>query len=338
MADTTARIELVSPAGSLPALQAAVDCGADCVYVGLRDNTNARNFTGLNLDHAAARDGVQYAHRRGAKVLLAINTYPQPGAWKRWTDAVDTAAELAFDAIIVADPGLMRHAARHHPQLRLHLSVQGSATSYEAINFYYRHFDIRRAVLPRVLSIAQVAQVIRNTPVKIEVFGYGSLCVMVEGRCSLSSYATGDSPNTTGACSPAAAVRWEQKSDGLESRLNGILIDKYRDDERAAYPTLCKGRYEVCGETYYAIEEPASLNALTLLPELMRVGVKAIKIEGRQRSPTYVADVTRIWRRAIDACARDPGGFKPNPAWTHELRAMSEGQSHTFGAYYRPWK
>ena len=331
-------MELVCPAGSLPALRAAVDNGADCVYLGLRDNTNARNFSGLNLDPTAAQEGVRYAHRKGVKVLLAINTFPQPGAWQRWTSAVDTAVQLEFDAIIIADAGLMRYAARNHPGLRLHLSVQGSATNYEAINFYRTRFNVQRAVLPRVLSVSQVEQVIRNTEVEIEVFGFGSLCVMVEGRCALSAFATGHSPNTTGACSPAAAVRWEQKPDGLESRLNGILIDKYREGERAAYPTLCKGRYEVSGETYYAIEEPASLNALALLPELARIGVKAVKIEGRQRSPAYVAAVTRVWRQALDACARRGEAFSPAPAWMAALRAVSEGQQDTLGAYYRPWK
>lgn len=338
MPNTAARIELVCPAGGLPSLQAAVDSGADYVYIGLRDNTNARNFAGLNFDVETARQGVRYAHDRRVKVLLAINTYAQPGAWERWTGAVVAAAKLGVDAVIVADPGLMRYIARSHPRLGLHLSVQGSATNYEAINFYRRHFNIRRAVLPRVLSLAQVADVIRNTPVEIEVFGFGSLCVMVEGRCALSSYVTGDSPNMAGACSPAHAVRWEQKADGLESRLNGILVNKYRDEEQAAYPTLCKGRFEVDGARYYAIEEPASLNALELLPELARIGVKAIKIEGRQRSPAYVAAVTRVWRRALDSCARYGSGFSPNPAWLAELRALSEGQQQTLGAYYRPWK
>jgi putative protease len=331
-------IELVCPAGSLPALRAAVDNGADCVYLGLRDNTNARNFAGLNLDAVAAGEGVRYAHRKGVKAFLAINTFPQPGAWERWTSAVDTAVKLGFDAIIIADAGLMRYAARTHPKLRLHLSVQGSATNYEAINFYRARFNVQRAVLPRVLSVAQVEHVIRNTEVEIEVFGFGSLCVMVEGRCALSAYATGHSPNTMGACSPAHAVRWEQKPDGLESRLNGVLIDRYRDGERAAYPTLCKGRFDVEGETYYAIEEPASLNALALLPQLVRIGVKAVKIEGRQRSPAYVAAVTRVWRQALDTCARRNGAFSPAPAWMAALREVSEGQQDTLGAYYRPWK
>lgn len=332
------RLELICPAGTLPALQAAVDSGADHVYFGLRDNTNARNFAGLNFDTESAASGVRYAHDRGVGVLLAINTYPQPGAWTRWTDAVDTAARLGIDAIIVADPGLMQYVARRHPNLALHLSVQGSATNYEAINFYHRHFNIRRAVLPRVLSVAQIADVIRGTPVEIEAFGFGSLCVMVEGRCALSSYVTGESPNMNGACSPAPYVRWDMKPDGLESRLNGILINKYGAEERAAYPTLCKGRYEVDGALYYAIEEPASLNALELLPELARIGVKAIKIEGRQRSPAYVAAVTRVWRRAIDTCAKHGSAFTVNAVWLNQLLSLSEGTQQTLGAYYRPWK
>src|SRR3990172_3691799 len=101
-----------------------------------------------------------------------------------------------------------------------------------------------------------------------------------------------------GACSGGGAVRWEETAAGLESRLNGVLIDRYAPGERAAYPTVCKGRYGVGGETaggdpYYATEGPASLNALELLPKFAQIGVRAIKIEGRQRSPAYVAQVTR---------------------------------------------
>jgi putative protease len=232
----------------------------------------------------------------------------------------------------------MRYASRTHPQLRLHLSVQGSATNYEAINFYHEHFNVQRAVLPRVLSLAQVAQVIEHTVVEVEVFGFGGLCVMVEGRCALSAYATGVSPNCNGACSPAKAVRWEQTPQGMETRLNGVLIDRFADGERSGYPTLCKGRFEVGGNTYYAIEEPTSLNTLDLLPQILDIGVRAIKIEGRQRSPAYVADVTRVWRAAIDAARHDGAAFKPQPAWMAALNKVSEGQSHTLGAYNRPWK
>ena len=331
-------MDLVCPAGSLPALKTAVDNGANAVYIGFRDDTNARNFAGLNFDAVSAREGIRYAHSRKRQVFVALNTFPQIAGWKRAEQAVDRAAELEVDAAIVADAGLMQYAAATHPQLRLHLSVQGSATNYEAINFYHRHFQIKRAVLPRVLSLSQVKQVIAGTPVEIEVFGFGSLCVMVEGRCVLSSYATGESPNTVGACSPAKAVRWQHTPAGLESRLNGILIDRYAADENAAYPTLCKGRYSVEGETYYAIEEPASLNTLELIPQLLSAGVAAIKIEGRQRSPAYVAQVTRTWREAIDACRTNPARYSVRPAWNDALRKVSEGQQQTLGAYHRPWE
>jgi putative protease len=332
------RLELVCPAGNLASLRAAVDNGADWVYFGLRDDTNARNFAGLNFGAEDLAAGVRYAHARGARTLLAINTYPLAAGSGRWRQAVDAAASLGVDAVILADPGLMRYASRAHPGLALHLSVQSSATSHEAINFYHEHFGIRRAVLPRVLSLAQVEQVARRSAVEIEAFGFGALCVMVEGRCLLSSYATGTSANCRGACSPAHAVRWQQTPRGLESRLNGILVNRYAEREKAAYPTLCKGRYEVLGETYYAIEEPASLNTLELLPEFLRIGVAAVKIEGRQRSAAYVAQVTRIWRAAIDRCARDPARFGVAPQWAAELLGLSEGRQHTLGAYFRPWK
>ncbi|CAJ8300372.1 U32 family peptidase [Burkholderia pseudomallei] len=333
-----APIELVCPAGSLPALKAAVDNGADCVYLGFRDATNARNFAGLNFDAQAIAAGIRYARERGRKVLVALNTYPQPDGWAAWREAVSRAADAGVDAIIVADPGLMRFARERYPELRLHLSVQGSATNYEAINFYHEHFGVSRAVLPRVLSLAQVEQVAENTPVEIEVFGFGSLCVMVEGRCALSSYATGESPNTRGVCSPAKAVRWQKTPDGLESRLNGVLIDRYEDGENAGHPTLCKGRFTVADESYYAIEEPTSLNTLELLPKLMQIGIRAIKIEGRQRSPAYVAQVTRVWRDAIDQCTANLARYYVKPAWMTELNKVAEGQQHTLGAYHRPWK
>ncbi|MEC5160354.1 MULTISPECIES: ubiquinone anaerobic biosynthesis protein UbiU [unclassified Janthinobacterium] len=333
-----APLELVCPAGSLPALKAAVDNGADCVYLGFRDATNARNFAGLNFDDKAIDEGVGYAHQRGCKVLLALNTYPQPSNWTLWRGAIDRAADAGIDAVILADPGLMAYALRHHPQLRLHLSVQGSATNYEAINFYHEHFGIARAVLPRVLSLTQVEQVAKNTPVDIEVFGFGSLCVMVEGRCALSSYATGEAPNTHGVCSPARSVRWVQTPKGLESRLNGVLIDRYADAENASYPTLCKGRFDVAGENYYALEEPTSLNTLELLPALVGMGVRAVKIEGRQRSPAYVAQVTRVWREALDCYAGNAQRYSVKPAWMAALDKVAEGQQHTLGAYHRSWK
>jgi len=338
MTNSNNTMELVCPAGNLPSLKIAVNNGADAVYIGFKDDTNARHFAGLNFNDQRAQEGINYAHQRGSKIFIAINTYPQPSGWQRWQDAVDHAAQLGVDALILADIGIMDYATERWPDLRLHLSVQGSATSQESIEFYHKNFGIQRVVVPRVLSLKQIKTVAENSPVPIEVFGFGSLCVMVEGRCLLSSYVTGQSPNTFGACSPASAVQWKETDAGLETRLNNVLIDCHGKNESAGYPTLCKGRFNVKNNTYHALEEPTSLNTMALLPELQKAGVAAIKIEGRQRSPAYVEQVTKAWRAALDACHHDPDNYQPQVAWLEALEKVSEGSQTTLGAYYRPWQ
>ena len=334
--------QLVCPAGSLRALQLAVNAGADAVYMGLKDATNARNFAGLNFDLEQAREGVAHAHAKGAQVLMALNTFARAQEPERWWRAVDLAVEMGADALICADTAVMAYACREHPQLRLHLSVQASATSYEAIEFYREHYGIQRAVLPRVLMLSHVGHMLRNSSVEIEVFGFGSLCVMVEGRCALSSYVTGQSPNNAGVCSPPSAVRWIDKAGAVQVRLGEVLIDEFGPTEPRGYPTLCKGRFAVDGVRDYALEDPTSLNSMALLPELMAMGIAAIKIEGRQRSAAYVEQVTRVWRAAIDACfaaGNGQGGrFAVQPQWAATLAEHAEGQQVTLGAYSRPWR
>ncbi|GAA5647107.1 ubiquinone anaerobic biosynthesis protein UbiU [Vibrio proteolyticus] len=337
-------MELLCPAGNLPALKTAIDCGADAVYIGFKDDTNARHFAGLNFTGKKLDKAVQYTHDHGRKIHVALNTFAHPDGFQRWTDAVDRAAAIGVDALIVADIALLEYAATRYPHLELHLSVQASATNVPAIEFYQRNFKVKRVVLPRVLSIHQVKQLSRNISeeVELEVFAFGSLCIMSEGRCYLSSYLTGESPNTVGACSPARYVRWQETSDGLESRLNNILIDRYGAGENAGYPTLCKGRFDadICGETkrYHALEEPTSLNTLSLLPELFAANVASVKIEGRQRSPAYVEQVTRTWRAAIDRFQADPQAYQVDSAWNAALANVSEGTQTTLGAYHRKWQ
>ena len=331
-------MELVCPAGSLPALKAAVDNGADSVYIGFKDDTNARHFAGLNFNDRKAKAALEYIRANNEKLFIVKSTYTQPDSWSRWKAAVDQAADLQADAVIIADMGVLDYARERYPSLNLHLSVQGSATNVEALAFYKKHFGINRAVLPRVLSMAQVKQVAASSPVDLEVFGFGSLCIMAEGRCHLSSYVTPESPNTCGACSPASAVRWAETDQGRESRLNNVLIDRFSDGENAGYPTLCKGRFQVEGQTYHALEEPTSLNTLQLIPKLDDVGIKAIKIEGRQRSPAYVEQVVGVWRAAIDSYKKTGSNFVIRGDWIDALANVSEGSQTTLGAYSRPWQ
>ncbi len=331
-------MELLCPAGSVAALKAAVENGADAVYVGLKNDTNARNFAGLNLDDLKLAEACAYVHKAGKKLHVAINTFAHPDNWQRWQQAVDQAVAAGADALIIADMAVLAYAAEQYPEVERHLSVQASATNMAAIEFY-RQYGISRVVLPRVLSIQQVRAIARSSDIELEVFAFGSLCIMAEGRCYLSSYLTGQSPNTAGACSPAAFVRWQEHNDGsLESRLNGVLIDKFALGETAGYPTLCKGRFDVDGELYHTLEEPTSLNTLALLPELHREGIRSLKIEGRQRSPAYVASLTRVWRQAIDTLLKNPDAFSVQAQWDQVLASLSEGSQTTLGAYHRSWK
>ncbi len=331
-------MELLCPAGNLPALKAAVDNGADAVYIGFKDATNARHFAGLNFNEKKLLQAADYVKQHCRKLHIAINTFAHPENQPLWYRAVDKCAELGADAVIIADIATLEYAARRHPQLELHLSVQASATNLEAINFYRESFGIKRVVLPRVLSLHQVKQLARQSDIELEVFAFGSLCIMAEGRCYLSSYLTGESPNTKGACSPAKYVRWQQTDQRLESRLNGVLIDSYQADEKAGYPTLCKGRFKVDDNLYHALEEPTSLNTLSMLPELYNAGISAVKIEGRQRSPAYVEQITRIWRQAIDQCKTNPQAFHVAPHWDQQLANISEGSQTTLGAYHKKWQ
>ena len=331
-------MELLCPAGNLPALKAAIDQGADAVYIGFKDDTNARHFAGLNFDEKKLARGVDYVHQHGRKLHVAINTFAHPDAQARWQQAVDRAVALGADALIIADIAVLNYCRQNYPQMEIHLSVQASATNSAAIRFYQELFSIRGVELSRVLPMHQAKQLAHESPAELEVFAFGSLCIMAEGRCYLSSYLTGESPNTVGACSPARFVRWQESAAGLECRLNEVLIDRYAPGENAGYPTLCKGRYRVGEQLFHTLEEPTSLNTLALLPELFGCGVRSVKIEGRQRSPAYVEQVTRVWRAAIDSYRANPEAYRVQAAWDQQLEAVSEGSQTTLGAYHRQWQ
>ena len=249
---TPSYLELVCPAGTPASLRAAIDAGADTVYCGFRNCTNARNYPGLNFDQDELVEGIAYAHERGRKVLVAINTFPRAGDEKPWHQAVDNAAEARADAIILADIGVLDYATRHQPSMRRHLSVQASAANALSIAFYRDHFDVKRVVLPRVLSVEDVAALIKETGMETEVFAFGSVGPMSEGRCFLSSYMTGLSPTSEGVCAPASHVAYKEDGDCIKSCLGCVtfflinvafVLDSYFD------LTLC-----LCGQIRIAFD------------------------------------------------------------------------------------
>jgi putative protease len=208
--------------------------------------------------------------------------------------------------------------------------VQAGAPSVEAIKFYCEEFGVRRVVLPRILTIDEIRELKQQIPCEIESFIFGNHGLMAEGRCSLTNYVTGMSTNMDGACSPASSVNYQEDADkNLNTMLGPFTIDCFSCHQNAGYPTVCKGRY--CAphrdDDYYAFEEPISLNLAELLPELIKAGVDALKIEGRQRSRAYISAVVSAWRKAVDNIM---AGLPPQ---LDDLLAFTEGQKQTQGAY-----
>ncbi len=329
------KAEVISPAGNIASLKAAIDNGADAVYLGFNDATNARNFEGLNFTPSELEDGIKYVRAKGRKFYVAINTFPQQETCPRWYAAVDNAVRLGADAVIIANLGVLKYAREKHPDANLHLSTQASSSNYESINFYRKHFGIKRVVLPRVLTVSEIKELKSRTDAEIEVFALGGLCINVEGRCYLSSFVTGASTNTEGACSPSRFVRFIKDPDnGLSITLNNMTLNKLSASESSPYPTCCKGRYiRPDGEFAYALEDPESLNILEIVPMLIEAGVAAFKIEGRQRTKTYVGSMTGVMREAVDSYYKSPQSYRVKPEWSARTTATFEGTRHTLGSY-----
>ncbi len=325
-------MELICPAGTPSAFREAVDAGADAVYCGFRDETNARNFPGLNFSRPELRESIGYARSKAVQTFVALNTFMRAGSEALWYQAADDAVALGADALILADFGLMAYVAEKYPDQRLHVSVQASASNRDAIRFLVEAFGAKRVVLPRILTVQDIARLTRQIDCEVEVFAFGGLCVMAEGRCSLSSYATGKSPNMNGVCSPASHVKYRQDGDTMVSELGAYTINRFGPDEASGYPTLCKGRFEIGDAHGYAFEDPVSLDVVDQLDALREAGVSALKIEGRQRGKAYVAEVVSSMKKALAAPASERN------ALVARLRSMSEGQRTTAGAYDKRWR
>ncbi len=325
-------MELICPAGTPSAFREAVDAGADAVYCGFRDETNARNFPGLNFSRPELKESIGYARSKAVQTFVALNTFMRAGSEALWYQAADDAVALGADALILADFGLMAYVAEKYPDQRLHVSVQASASNRDAIRFLVEAFGAKRVVLPRILTVQDIARLTRQIDCEVEVFAFGGLCVMAEGRCSLSSYATGKSPNMNGICSPASHVKYRQDGDTMVSELGAYTINRFGPDEASGYPTLCKGRFEIGDAHGYAFEDPVSLDVVDQIDALREAGVSALKIEGRQRGKAYVAEVVSSMKKALAAPASE------RSALVARLRSMSEGQRTTAGAYDKRWR
>lgn len=289
--------ELLAPAGDLEKLKTAVLYGADAVYLGGEEfglRVAAAKFTPADL-----AEGISFAHARGVRVYVTVNIYARNSDLDRLPHYLHNLAELGVDAIIVADPGVLDLARSEVPHLPMHLSTQANTTNWRSAAFWQNH-GVKRIVLARELSLAEIRTIRAKVGVELEVFVHGAMCMAYSGRCLLSNYMTGRDANR-GDC--AQACRWRYAL--MEEKRPGQYFPVRTDDQ---------GTY---------ILSSRDLCLLDHLPRLAGAGVNSFKIEGRVKSAHYVATVTSVYRSAIDAMFADPANYIINPTWQEEIGKVS---------------
>lgn len=252
--------ELLAPAGSMEALIAAVQGGCDAVYLGHK-SFSARS-SAANFDNEQLFEATAYCHLRGVKVYLAVNTLCLERQFKELEAVIKTAASAGVDAVIVQDLGVCRIIKKVCPQMKIHASTQMTVHSLEGVELLYKE-GIERVVLSRELSKEEMEYICKNTKCEIEVFVHGAICISYSGKCLFSSLVGGRSGNR-GKC--AQPCRLPYKFEGK----SGNIIS------------------------------PRDMCLINHINELCSMGVCSLKIEGRMKSPEYVATVCRIYRKAID--------------------------------------
>jgi len=292
-----ARPELLSPAGDFDCARAAVENGADAVYFGLRTGLNAR-AKAANFALEELAEFMAYLHLRGVRGYVTLNTLVFPSEFDLLEGSFRAAVSAGVDAAIVQDFGAARLMRAVAPDFPLHASTQMSITSAEGVAMAQR-LGIRRVVLARELSIDDLRSIRGQTDAALEVFVHGALCVSYSGQCN-ASYGMGGRSANRGQCAQQC---------------------------RLPYELVCDGQVRDLQDRKYLLS-PSDLSALDLVPQLIAAGVNALKIEGRMKSPQYVAAATRQYRRAIDDCLAGRAVQTP-PEQLLELESpFSRGLSH----------
>lgn len=303
--------ELLSPAGSLRAMRLAFAYGADAVYAGLpRLSLRVRNNS-FDLDHLA--QGIGEAHALGKRFYAVTNVAPHNIKIRTLVQHLAPVVERGPDALIVSDPGVIMLAKQHFPHMPLHLSVQANTVNWAAVKFWQAQ-GIERIILSRELGIEEIAEIREQVPdMELEVFVHGALCMAYSGRCMLSGYFNHRDPNQ-GACTNAC--RWQYEARPARENDVGqwepvLIEDKTRPGELMPMDEDEHGSY---------ILNSKDLRALEYVEQLARIGVHSLKIEGRTKSPYYVARTAQVYRRAID----DATAGKPfDPSLLDELEGLA---------------
>lgn len=301
--------EILSPAGTPEKLHAAVRFGADAVYFagknfGLR--AGAGNFDGDELS-----DAINYCRAHGVKAYITLNTMPRADEYERLRGYISAVDELDPDAYIVADVGVMDTLHAVCPRAVIHVSTQASVVSPAAAESYMRHFNAKRVVLARELSMSEIKHIRQNvsSELELETFVHGAMCVSWSGRCLLSNHFTGRDGNR-GQC--AQPCRWnytlyELREEKDESRRPGI--------EQTEDGTFIMSSRDLC--------------MIDHIPELCDAGIDSFKIEGRMKSVYYAAVTSHAYRRAVDSFFDSPSSYSADPELVRLLNSVTHRKYDT---------
>ncbi|PKN88699.1 MAG: peptidase U32 [Deltaproteobacteria bacterium HGW-Deltaproteobacteria-1] len=290
--------ELLIPAGNMEKLRTALLYGADAVYIGVPGLSLRASSAELSLNDLAA--GVSEAHGKGVRVYTAINTFARNTDLALVRQTLPALIDAGVDALIVSDPGLIRLVRQIAPSVSLHLSTQANTTNIEAVRFWQDQ-GVRRIILARELTLKEIGEIAAAAPgMELEIFVHGAMCVSYSGRCYLSAWRNRKSANEGDCTHPC---RWEY-----------VLHESTRPDE----PLILEE-----DEQFSYLLSSKDLCLIEHLPDVLATGVSSLKVEGRMKSPYYVAVVTRIYRQALNAFMHEKEKYKCDPQWIEELKKIS---------------
>jgi putative protease len=285
--------ELLAPAGSLEMMRAAFSFGADAVYAGLpRYSLRVRNNSFRNVE--TLREGIDEAHAQGKKFFVVSNLLPHNSKVRSFLKDMAPVVALKPDALIMADPGLIDMAREAWPDMPIHLSVQANTLNWAAVRFW-KKLGVSRIILSRELTLDEIAEIRQECPdIELEVFVHGALCIAYSGRCLLSGYFTNRDSNQ-GACTNSC--RWKYKlhesapAFAADDESEILIEESQRPGELMPIEEDEHGTYILNSKDLRAVEH---------VPRLMEIGIDSLKIEGRTKSPYYVARSSQAYRRVID--------------------------------------
>lgn len=302
-------VELLAPAGNFEKLEVAIRYGADAVYLAGRD-FNLRSYAdNFSLEELAR--AIRLGHRRGIRLYVACNAYPRDAEMPALTAFLTKVGDMGPDALIVADPGVALAARETVPHIPLHISTQANTTHAATARFWHR-FGAGRVNAARELSLEELATLCAASPIDVEAFVHGAMCISYSGRCLLSSFMAGRDGNR-GRC--AQPCRWEYAI--VEETRPGQYMPVAQDD---------RGTY---------IFNSRDLCMIAHLPALVKTGVTSLKIEGRMKGIHYLATVVKTYREALDAALADPDGYRCRSQWQRELSRINT-RGYCTGFYLGP--